>query len=312
MQRLNLPNRFSDAGKTLVAGAGGGFDIYSGLPVWGEMSHYGDPLLANLSFTKLDEARCLETERHHPAVYRFRGAVEACPTRNFLPYFPEGYLAQFFGKRDVYAFPCVGVNQLRSAYQWLVDTHQIDTIVLVDGGVDSIMRGDEQGRATIIEDTVSIAAVSGVKVGRKILACLGFGTEYDDGLCHYRALENMAALAADGAVLGGCQVVADQEGFHLMRDAYNYAVRHGTSQSHIAPRIIRAVEGDFEGGDPFVQPLMSQYWFFDLDKVMARNRLAADPLFCRTNTWLDVTTVAQMQFRDFEKSGLRGDVGFPL
>lgn len=260
----------------------------------------------------------METIRSHPALYWFRGPVEACPMRNGAQYFPEGYLAEYLHAEEdelhgVWASPCVGVNQLRSAYQKLVDEFKFDTVILVDGGVDSIMRGDEEGRATLVEDTVSLAAVAGLTgVENKILACLGFGTEYDDGLCHYRALENMAGLVADGAALGGCQVVKGTDGFDLMRDAYRYAEQRGVSSSHIAPRIIRAVEGEFEGGDPFVQPLMSQYWFWDVEKVLARNLIAQHPMFARTNTWDDVTLVAGQATREAQQKGLRRNEMLPL
>ena len=43
----------------------------------------------------------------------------------------------------MYAFPRAGVQPLRAAYQALVDHLGIDAIVLVDGGTDILMRGDE-------------------------------------------------------------------------------------------------------------------------------------------------------------------------
>ena len=41
----------------------------------------------------------------------------------------------------------------------LLKEHHIDTIVLVDGGVASLMRGDEQGCGAVVEDSISVGVV---------------------------------------------------------------------------------------------------------------------------------------------------------
>ncbi|MBN8611093.1 MAG: DUF1152 domain-containing protein [Deltaproteobacteria bacterium] len=43
----------------------------------------------------------------------------------------------------VYGFGRVGVRPLSRAYEELVSRLSIDAIVLVDGGTDALMRGDE-------------------------------------------------------------------------------------------------------------------------------------------------------------------------
>ena len=63
-------------------------------------------------------------------------------------------------------------------YHQLIETHSIDAIVLVDGGSDSIMAGDEEGLGDLIEDAVSITAVAGLKeLKAKILITVGLGTD---------------------------------------------------------------------------------------------------------------------------------------
>lgn len=50
----------------------------------------------------------------------------------------------------------------------------VDTVVLVDGGTDSLMRGDEQALGSPQEDMLSIAGVSaltGIDDDHKLLAC---------------------------------------------------------------------------------------------------------------------------------------------
>lgn len=51
----------------------------------------------------------------------------------------------------------------------------IDGIILIDGGVDSLMRGDEPEPGTMFEDSLSLLAVSDQKNIRvRLIACLGF------------------------------------------------------------------------------------------------------------------------------------------
>jgi hypothetical protein len=48
----------------------------------------------------------------------------------------------------VYAFPRVGPRSLTPAYLALTEHLDLDAIVLVDGGTDILMRGDEAGLGT--------------------------------------------------------------------------------------------------------------------------------------------------------------------
>ena len=106
-------------------------------------------------------------------------------------YFPEKHLAQWFrdqGKEvPVYCFHRVGPKPVTAAYDVLVRELQTDTVVLVDGGTDSLLRGDENALGTPIEDMTSIAAVDALDaalVPRKMLVCLGFGIDAFHGVCH--------------------------------------------------------------------------------------------------------------------------------
>lgn len=54
--------------------------------------------------------------------------------------------------------------------------NNIDTIILVDAGVDSIFRGDEECMGTYQEDALSLAAMSMVVVPNKYLVCSILGS----------------------------------------------------------------------------------------------------------------------------------------
>lgn len=58
----------------------------------------------------------------------------------------------------------------------IVAENNIDTIVLVDAGVDSIFRGDEESMGTFHEDAMSLAAMSVVPVAHKYLMCSILGS----------------------------------------------------------------------------------------------------------------------------------------
>jgi hypothetical protein len=319
MMRLNLPffDQIKDCERILIAGAGGGFDVYAGLPIFHELYEQGRTVyLANYSFTDLYNASCERGYKEAPAIYSFGGKVTKCPTRAATEanpaqqYFPEGYLAEFLSQRGydsraslLYAFPKCGVAPIRDAYRQLVKQLDLDAIILVDGGIDSIMTGKEEGCATILEDTVSLAAVRDVDVKVKILATIGFGTEVSDGLNHYRALENMAALTKAGALLGSCCLTPDMGSFHFLKEAYSYVSgKKSHAQSHITPGIIKGGSGDFlysyhtgPGKHDFKPmglecPLTSIYWFWSPNMVASRNVLI-DSLFCQTATFTDVNVV---------------------
>src|SRR5262249_47943656 len=138
-------------------------------------------------------------------------------------YFPERYLCEWFRRCGeevaVYCFERTGVQPLRLGYRGLVEELQLDAIVLVDGGTDSLMRGDEVGLGTPHENMASIAAVDDIAVERKMLACLGFGIDYFHGVCHAHFLEAVAELTRAGACLGTFSLLPDMPEVKLYRDA---------------------------------------------------------------------------------------------
>lgn len=133
MDNLQLSSALENSQRVLVAGAGGGFDVYAGLPIYERLRRLGKHVfLANLSFTLLQgtDARMLT---------RALRAVE--PTTSGADvYFPERALAQFLSRSEepvtVYAFEKLGVAPVREAYSYLVESLNLDAVVLVDGGTD--------------------------------------------------------------------------------------------------------------------------------------------------------------------------------
>ncbi|KUN86139.1 DUF1152 domain-containing protein [Streptomyces griseoruber] len=276
-----LFTRLRDARRVLVAGAGGGFDVYAGLPLALALRSAGkDVHLANLSFTELyglpDEV-WLE-----PDVAAVRPDT---PARG--DYFPEHALARWLEGQGlpatVYAFPRTGVAPLRDAYRALVDhLGGVDAVVLVDGGTDILMRGDEHGLGTPEEDMASLAAVHALaEVEHRLVACLGFGVDAYHGVNHALVLENLAALDREGAYLGAFSLPRDSREGSLYLDA----VAHAQASTPGHPSIVNgsvaaAVRGEFgdvrftertRGSELFVNPLMSVYFCVDAVGLARRN-----------------------------------------
>lgn len=285
--RLNIPilDQLADSQHILIAGAGGGFDVFSGLPLYFTLREMGkDVHLANYSFTTLELIKMVAEPftLAEGLVHAPRGEI-----KYELIYYPEGYLVQWFKEVrgedvTVWMMARTGAAWLAEGYAALVKHLNIDAIILVDGGVDSIMRGDEVGCGTLVEDSITLAAVEPLDVPVKILACIGFGTEVEEAVCHYTALENIAALAKAGGFFGTCSLTPQMEAFQLFEAACRYVWEQPKhAKSHISTRIIPAARGEFgsykmypdEYSGVFISPLMSMYWFFDARMVIEHSLL---------------------------------------
>ncbi|GGQ83306.1 hypothetical protein GCM10010166_61990 [Couchioplanes caeruleus subsp. azureus] len=279
---LSTPPLFaalSGSRRVLVAGAGGGFDVYAGLPLAMALVDLGAEVhLANLAFTQLD---LLDLD-----VWIAENVAAVGPdTAGCDDYFPERALSRWLAGNDlpstVYAFPRVGVQPLRDAYRWLADHLGVDAIVLVDGGTDILMRGDESHLGTPVEDMTSLAAVAGLDIATKLVTCLGFGIDAYHGVNHTQVLENLAALDRDGGYLGALSIPGASREATMYRDAVAAAqtatpLRPSIVQGQIAAAT-RGACGDVQftqrtrGSTLFVNPLMAIYFTVDLDALAARS-----------------------------------------
>jgi hypothetical protein len=274
-----LHDTLDRARTVLIAGAGGGFDVFSGLPLYFALRAAGKAVhLANLTFSNIP----LSAGRRP-----VRELVEiTAESDGSTVYFPEKHLSGWFADRDervpVWAIERFGPAAVARAYRALVDELRPDTIVLVDGGTDSLMRGDESGLGTPVEDVSSIAAVDALPdVERRLLVCLGFGIDAFHGVSHVDVLEAVADLSRAGGYLGAISLANESDECRLFRQATEYVLRRTPSRrSIVCTSILSALEGRFgdhhdsdrtEGSELFVNPLMSIYWCFVLDAVARRN-----------------------------------------
>ncbi|ATQ68371.1 DUF1152 domain-containing protein [Methylosinus trichosporium] len=259
--------------RVLIAGCGGGFDIVSGLPLYVALQHQGKRVfLANLSFARVDLA-CPKKIGPSARLVDFDSRMQG--------YFPERHLVDWLAARGdepkIFAFEKSGVRPTCRSYEALVRLLDIDTLILVDGGTDSLMKGDEAALGTIEEDALSIVAANETACPRKFLVCLGFGVDHFHGVCHHSFLENAAELIRSGGFLGCVSVSAGEPEGDALLDAVDFLnARQPSSKSIVANSIASALRGDFgdrhatertRGSELFVNPLMSLYWCFRLEAV---------------------------------------------
>jgi hypothetical protein len=279
-----LITRLKAHDRILIAGAGGGFDVYAAIPLYVALRAAGkEVFLANLSFTYLGETDATFLAPHL--------AVATPETTGADRYFPERRLAEWLSEAgypaSVYVFEKVGVRPLRAAYQFLVDKLQVGAVLLVDGGTDILMRGDEAGLGTPEEDMTSLAAVAKLPSVDGLVTSIGFGVDTYHGVCHAQVLESIAALERDGGYLGAFSVTAAMpEG-----RAFLSAVSRAQSLTPGRPSIVNgsiaaAIEGQFgdvrfttrtAGSELFINPLMAIYFGFEL-AALARRSLYLDQL----------------------------------
>ncbi len=278
---LNLPilDQVSDCKNLLIAGMGGGFDVFCGLPIYFELVGRGQRVhLANYSFS--EPSKLKNVPRLTDTLIKVNADIEGSFT-----YFPELYLSQWFRETrgedvTIWSFEKTGVRPLIENYEVLVEHLGIDGIILVDGGVDGLMRGDEPYVGTMIEDTISLLAVGNLKdIPVRIVASLGMGAEWE--VSYWQVFENIAALMKMGAFYGSCSLIQAMEVYQLYEAAVLFVHQKPEQEpSVINSSVISAVHGHYgnhhsiertKGSEQRISPLMATYWFFDLRAVVRQH-----------------------------------------
>jgi len=288
MLETRLDIHLGPARRVLLAGCGGGYDVLGAIPLAHQLHARGVAVeLANLSFSYLNGLDAPRDEEH-PNLY----AVDARAATEHA-YCPEAWLARWLdeelgGPHIVWSFEKTGVRPLERAYRALVSRLAIDAIILIDGGIDAILRGDETSLGTPAEDLTSLAAATGVPDIPIALACVGMSSELRDGIQHAQVFERMSELARADAYLGASALVPGTSAC----DAYVRAVEYVFSgqmhqkRSHVHSVITRSLGGQFGSPAPYVwlSPLASMYWYFDA-RATARSHVFLDSLRATDSMW---------------------------
>ncbi|MBX9723176.1 MAG: DUF1152 domain-containing protein [Candidatus Obscuribacterales bacterium] len=141
---MELPFSLPANSRVLVTGAGGGFDVFCALPVALQLKENGHEvhLGSDSTLAKGD-------------------------------YFPELQLSRwwertFAEKKAIWCYSRIGLRTLSQIFQQLQTALNLDAIVVLDGGIDGLFKGNEFDLATPSMDAISIIAASTVTKCTKI------------------------------------------------------------------------------------------------------------------------------------------------
>ena len=291
MDRLPFLEELKASRRVLLAGAGGGFDVVAGVPLVDYLRAQGkEVFLASLSFSELTKSKARSFGHNVVEVVPDCGGDEE--------YFPERYLSEWYAQRgqptSVYSYKAAGPMVLLEIFQELLKRLEYDTLVLVDGGTDILMRGDEPALGTPLEDMCSLAAAGMLDVPRKFVLNLGFGVDVFHEVCHYYVMEAVADLTTTGDFLGAFSLMPHMPEFQALEQALQFIhERMPGRESIVMSSVVAAGQGKFgdhhptprtEGSTLFINALMSMYWCFRLEGL-ARRCLYLDYLKDKYGRW---------------------------
>jgi hypothetical protein len=138
----------SEPSKTVfLAGCGGGYDIFGGLPHYFKMKRYGNYDITLINYTFTEHALLSKySQQLTTLLFRIDPKMNvAWLTENL--YFPEQRLANEL-QVPIYAILChyekTRIELIVEAYKYLIQGRTIDEVILIDGGSDVLLTGNEQ------------------------------------------------------------------------------------------------------------------------------------------------------------------------
>ena len=195
-------------------------------------------------------------------------------------------------------------NHLFDVYKMIIEKHDIDTLLLIDGGTDSLMRGDESGLGDPIEDATSVCAAARLRTLRhKFLISIGFvssfsfplfsfqsialkrfGADRFNGVSDGASLRAVAELTKMGGFRGSFSIELEDPGRLFYEELLDHIYQAQSFRSVLSSLILASSKGDYgvivpalsggrvqEGDGAYVWPLMTMLFCFDVDVVFERS-----------------------------------------
>ena len=201
----------------MFLGCGGGYDFIHSLLLFPDLINSNKNIvIASNSFSQVDISyKNFETvyqSSNNPSIVAKLIIPGQSEPRS--GYIPEKIFCDFVSKQfpnahlTIYA-NCIWKFSVPENVEYLshlISKHNIDTLIAIDGGSDSIMRGDEDSTGTIFEDTVSLVVCETLKrkckLRHTILLAFGFGVDRFHGVSDASGLRAVAELTRMGGFLG--------------------------------------------------------------------------------------------------------------
>lgn len=298
----------------LMVGCGGGFDFIHGMLLYPTIQELGKNLvIGSYSFGLIEKLPEESRTTYSQGGVEVRGITPGLD--GDIHYAPEVNLANFLATKTenippIYAYYArdFTVSNLQAFYTELCMKHSIDLVIAIDGGSDSLMKGDEAGLGDIVEDLVSITALSKLPDEIQTVLCvIGMGVDRFNDVSDASALRAVSDLTKAAAVLGSLGISPGSTEHVFYRECIDYIYQHQTKKSLVANFILAAIEGyygnentdllstDSKANNYYIWPLMSTLWFFDLKRVALRSDIPAVIEHCKSvsDTWKAVTRYRQ-------------------
>ncbi|TFG00606.1 MAG: DUF1152 domain-containing protein [Promethearchaeota archaeon] len=275
--------QIEEAEKILLCGAGGGFDVLGGVPLYFYLKELNKKIrFASYSFTDFNNIKGKFINEHCKVIN-----YDTPISRDYI-YFPEKILTDWFHNEQnidvpIYTIKRIGPMLLRKTYEVIFEHFKYDTIILVDGGTDSLLLGNENKLGSFYEDITSIISVDNLKIDniyQTYLMVMGFGVDAHHGVSHYDVLSSIADLVKRDSFLGSLSLTKEMmhvENYISLIEYANQKLPH--HQSIVHNSIVDAIKGNFgnfhstdrtTGSHLFINPLMAQIWFFDTFQMVQR------------------------------------------
>ena len=308
----------------LMVGCGGGFDFVHSLILYDSLVKlgktiivgsysFGNPLEIRGESMKEFEYECVSKG---PRVFLVDSSCEGnpayCPEIGFCCFLDQKYPGK--APHSIYAYyaRAFSVPTLKGLYEALVDLHNVDAIIAVDGGSDSLMRGDEEGLGDPIEDAVTVAAISAIcspsitmssPAPMGILAVIGFGCDRFNGVSDAASLRAVAELTKLGGFMGCIAIEPGSSALKCYQEGVACINANESFRSIISGSILASALGHFgspnmtdlkgtvefdarithDSSSLFLMPLMSFLWFFDVITVSNRSLVCQAIRTCDTH-----------------------------
>lgn len=218
--------------KTVILGAGGGYDIYSCIPWYLRLSPQEQNLciLANYSFS--DDIYRYDAKDEYIVEITDKTPL----TKKNQDYFPEYQLSKFL-RKPVYAVRLLPNPTLENGLLAFVIKHKIQRIILVDGGIDLCLFGNESSLGSPAEDSQTFLACLNVSLSHNIpftiIGC-AFGVDSvstDTFQCNWSLLDNNTSE------------IINMTRHNCDFDTYKQLLDESKSESIIQCSLLAAMEG---------------------------------------------------------------------
>jgi hypothetical protein len=278
----------------LLVGCGGGFDFVHSLLIYDDLIQLGkeiyvgsysfgnpqdysanpplEPLFSdsysrNTSNTDYSN-HSISNDILSPIVYRISsicsGSTEYCPELGYCSYLDLLYPSK--SPHEIYAYYARSftTRTLTQFYSQLISHHDIDVVICIDGGSDSLMKGDEHGLGDPIEDAVSVAAIASLccslqsysnptpspsltspKQPLGLLYTVGFGCDRFNFVSDASSFRAVAELTALGGFLGSFSLTPSSHRVSIYREGLAHIYQRQQMRSILSGCILASALGSY-------------------------------------------------------------------